>query len=948
MVRDEHLAVLDRTQRAVLDGVLLTVRGGGSRALVVSGAPGTGRSTMLAAAADTARRLGITVACGRAVPGERHVGLGVAGQLFDALPGALPADWRPDFWHEPAGVDRLARLCSALSAAARRNPVALLVDDVAWADSASDTLLRMMLRRLHHAPLALIVTTSGHWPSSPPGSPEGGSPDGGSSDGYAAPPADDLLMRLGPLTPPEVRDACRRICGRASDPEFTAGALALSAGNPAVLAGALTDYARGGGHPTGEPGTVFAGLVAEHRRSQVVAVLDTLPRGAIEVLALLAVADGDLDFDVLTSIIGAGGRPADVLALLRASGLVTLSPQPVRAADAVVRERVLAGMPVPGRRALHSAVAELAHRVAAPDAVVSRILLGGHRPPGGWSVGALRRAAATALDAGRPESAAALIECALGGHLTIDQRADLLLDLAGAIVGDRPEAADRALALVVASPGGDPETSRRRLRAVDLLLGRGAAGVARRAITTRLAVLGPTVNPVEQEERDALGILDRLARSMTQPPATGTGLPAGRPGDPVAAGVTALGLATRGIDRDRSVALATAALAPSFDDQPLATPRLAACSALLQADEFAAAEAGMAAVLGESRRRRSRPTAAAALLGLATQALYCGRLDEAAGHLAEADAELPPSAWHPLARPLVEADRVLVDVRRGDLGSAERLLESLRCKDRVGGCDIERGFAWAYLLYARGVHALESGDPTSAAHDLRECGRRLAARRWRNPLLIRWRPMLARAVHDLGGPEAEVRSLLEANRRAAETWGTASATGSADLAAGVLLDALGDPAAPDLLTSAERTLRTTGLRLRHVEALVALGTRRADDGAADAATGMLTEARRIAVTLGCLPLRDRIDRELRAASSPAGRVAPRPRAAADSLVLAKLSAAEGRVVELAAAGMSNPEIADALSVTRRTVELHLSRAYRKLGVSSRGELPGLVPAGARG
>jgi DNA-binding CsgD family transcriptional regulator len=78
-------------------------------------------------------------------------------------------------------------------------------------------------------------------------------------------------------------------------------------------------------------------------------------------------------------------------------------------------------------------------------------------------------------------------------------------------------------------------------------------------------------------------------------------------------------------------------------------------------------------------------------------------------------------------------------------------------------------------------------------------------------------------------------------------------------------------------------------------------------------------------------------------------VAPRPRAATDSLaVLAKLSAAEGRVVELAVAGMSNPEIADALSVTRRTVELHLSRAYRKLGVSSRGELPGLVPAGARG
>jgi ATP/maltotriose-dependent transcriptional regulator MalT len=54
--------------------------------------------------------------------------------------------------------------------------------------------------------------------------------------------------------------------------------------------------------------------------------------------------------------------------------------------------------------------------------------------------------------------------------------------------------------------------------------------------------------------------------------------------------------------------------------------------------------------------------------------------------------------------------------------------------------------------------------------------------------------------------------------------------------------------------------------------------------------------------------------------------------------LADRAAAELRVVELAAGGSSNREIAQALFVTTKTVELHLSNAYRKLGVSGRRNL----------
>lgn len=53
---------------------------------------------------------------------------------------------------------------------------------------------------------------------------------------------------------------------------------------------------------------------------------------------------------------------------------------------------------------------------------------------------------------------------------------------------------------------------------------------------------------------------------------------------------------------------------------------------------------------------------------------------------------------------------------------------------------------------------------------------------------------------------------------------------------------------------------------------------------------------------------------------------------------ASLTPSERRIAARAAAGASNAEIAQALFVTVKTVEMHLSNAYRKLGISSRNEL----------
>jgi DNA-binding NarL/FixJ family response regulator len=63
---------------------------------------------------------------------------------------------------------------------------------------------------------------------------------------------------------------------------------------------------------------------------------------------------------------------------------------------------------------------------------------------------------------------------------------------------------------------------------------------------------------------------------------------------------------------------------------------------------------------------------------------------------------------------------------------------------------------------------------------------------------------------------------------------------------------------------------------------------------------------------------------------------------ADSPGGVQLTAREREIAALAALGLSNREIAARLVVSLRTVENHLSRAFVKLGVTSRRELPGAL------
>jgi DNA-binding NarL/FixJ family response regulator len=92
----------------------------------------------------------------------------------------------------------------------------------------------------------------------------------------------------------------------------------------------------------------------------------------------------------------------------------------------------------------------------------------------------------------------------------------------------------------------------------------------------------------------------------------------------------------------------------------------------------------------------------------------------------------------------------------------------------------------------------------------------------------------------------------------------------------------------------------------------------------------LREGIGVAELCGATPLVERARRELQASG---GRVPPRTGGSHD-----QLTPSEQRIAELAASGLSNPEIAQRLFVTIKTVEMHLSNAYRKLDIASRHQL----------
>jgi DNA-binding NarL/FixJ family response regulator len=105
-----------------------------------------------------------------------------------------------------------------------------------------------------------------------------------------------------------------------------------------------------------------------------------------------------------------------------------------------------------------------------------------------------------------------------------------------------------------------------------------------------------------------------------------------------------------------------------------------------------------------------------------------------------------------------------------------------------------------------------------------------------------------------------------------------------------------------------------------------------------AARDPLRRAHELAARCGAAPLAARAREELQATGA-------RPRKQIRTGVDA-LTPIERQTATMAAAGMSNPQIAQALFILRKTVEKRLSDAYRKLDIGSRSKLIAALGGGA--
>jgi DNA-binding CsgD family transcriptional regulator len=202
-----------------------------------------------------------------------------------------------------------------------------------------------------------------------------------------------------------------------------------------------------------------------------------------------------------------------------------------------------------------------------------------------------------------------------------------------------------------------------------------------------------------------------------------------------------------------------------------------------------------------------------------------------------------------------------------------------------------------------------------------------------NPAEARWLSDAALIRLALGDAD-DARELAEREVDLARRFGAPRALGVALRANGLVR---GGEEGLRLLGEAADVLGRSVARLEHGHALIELGAALRRANRRTEARAPLSEGLAIARRCGAVPLAERAYDELSAAGA-------RPRKIVRTGV-EELTPSELRVARMAAAGMQNKEIAQALFVTVRTVETHLRHTYQKLDISSRGELAAALERG---
>jgi DNA-binding CsgD family transcriptional regulator len=397
---------------------------------------------------------------------------------------------------------------------------------------------------------------------------------------------------------------------------------------------------------------------------------------------------------------------------------------------------------------------------------------------------------------------------------------------------------------------------------------------------------------------ERLGVLDREAMTAPRSPA-----PLRRPGTPQAQLVGPRGIA------DLARHLREAQEAADSD-------RL----------EYAYAQCDIG--IDAARRWRAAPALAAALSLRSAVSRRLGRLASSVEDAVAAATLMSGLGADPRSGPALQllARHLLTLVDIGDHTTADALLA------RAGLDDLPDNRDGVLLRFARGRLHLAANRPAAALPDLFRCGERLAAWDADRPTVLSWRSAAASALSCSGAHESAAR-LAGAEVQLARRSGTAGVLGRALRVQGTVT---AGPPGLAALEESTQLLATSPRILERAHSLVEHGARLNELKRRPQARRILRVGLELAERCGSAVL---VEQARAQYTLSGGRLRPLLPTGVSGL-----TAAERRAVTLAASGRTNRQIAEELFLSVRTVEIHLTNAYRKLGVARRSELAAALAA----
>lgn len=894
-------------------------REGRSAALLVHGEAGMGKTSLLRDAAD--RATGLRVLRARGIESESHLPFAALSELLaplldlrgeippvqaQALGGALAleATTVTDRFAVAAGV------LSLLAAAAERQPVLALADDLQWLDEASREALLFAARRLDAEGVVLLF----------------GLRDGEGIDAGA--------LGLDTLRVTGLDDAsARAVLAAEADglaPQVTEKLVAAAGGNPLALREiprGLSAEQRAGRDLTLAPLRPGDTLERAFRRR-----VDALPEPARRALLVAACAE-TVRADVIAGALANADLAPDALEPAEAAGLLTLRGREIDFDHPLVRAAVYHGGSPAERREAHRALADSFparsaekawHRAAAapmPDAGVAQ---------------ALMDAAGDAR--GRAAFAAAARGFARAGelHTDDDERAGALLEAAGAatIAGELPRAFE--LAEAGARLAADPllQCDLRAMAARTLMrLGdplRAGQALVREA--ERVEALDPVRAGTFLLESAVTHMIDGTLRAMADTALRVREVTAGAaPGlEFLATLLTAEAYLALGETAAGDELLQACEPVLLGDEPVLGPPEVLgmAAHASVWTERFERAEALFDRLIGSLR---DVGAAGSLVYPLAARSHLDFRTGRWPAALAGADESVRLARETGQESLLAHGLGALAEVEAG-LGRADAARE--HANESVALCQAQGAPATAIYGYgALGLLELGLGNLEAARDHGLAAERAFGETEGDEPGVVRYAPDLIEALWRLGDADevpARIDELARQADRPLHSWtkavverlrGLVASDGEVDAHFARALELHAQTRQP---FETARTQLLHGERLRRAK-------RRAD------ARAPLSAALAVFERLGADPWTERTRAELRATGGPTGSAAP-------AIATDELTAQELQIALQVAQGRTNREVAAALFLSAKTIEYHLGSLYRKLGIRRRGELAAVLAA----